>query len=74
MEPELTKLQKKLKTDERIMKLLKVSEIRYHIGTTNLGPIDLMLRYGEQDYHFLLDSTPLEKERNDEMLKIFNIG
>lgn len=55
------------------MKLLKVSELRYHIGTTNLGPIDLLLRFGEEEYTFLLDSSPLDKEKNEEMLTLFNI-
>ena len=67
------KTKAKIAKDTKIMKILKVSEIRYHIGSTNLGPIDLMLRYGESDYHFLLDSTPIEKEENDKMLEIFNI-
>lgn len=74
-----TNLQKKIKTDHKIMKLLKVSELRYHIGQTNLGPVDLMIRYGEDKYDFLLDSSPLDdntgegKEKNEKMLEIFNL-
>jgi len=63
----------KVEKDQKIMRILKVSELRYHIGSTNLGPLDLMLRYGEEDYHFLLDSNPLEKDENESMLKLFGI-
>ncbi len=74
-----TPLQKKIKKDQRIMRVLKVSELRYHIGQTNLGPIDIMIRYGEEKYNFLLDSSPLDdnteegKEKNEKMLEIFNL-
>ena len=67
------KIKSKIEKDQKIMKLLKVSELRYHIGSTNLGPIDLMIRYDEETYQFLLDSTPLEKEKNDKMLEYFNL-
>lgn len=69
----MEKMLQKIKKDQKIMKLLKVSELRYHIGTTNLGPIDLLLRFGEEEYTFLLDSSPLDKEKNEEMLTLFNI-
>lgn len=74
-----TPLEKKIAKDQKIMKILKVSELRYHIGQTNLGPIDLMIRYGEEKYNFLLDSGPLDdnteegKEKNDKMLEMFNL-
>lgn len=66
-------MENKLKKDHAILKVLKASEIRYHIGHTNLGPIDIQLRYGEKDYKFLLDSNPLSKEDNDKMKQLFNI-
>lgn len=68
-----TKTQTKIKKDHKIMKILKASEISYHIGRTNKGPLDLMIRYGEESYQFLLDSAPLEKEENDKMLELFNL-
>lgn len=72
-------LQKKLKSDHRIMNILKVSELRYPIAQTNLGPIDLLIRYGEEKYNFLLDSSPLDdntdegKKKNERMLEMFNL-
>lgn len=68
-----TPLEKKRDKDQRILKALKVSEISYHIGRTNKGPLDLMVRYGEDTYQFLLDSAPLDKEDNDKMLSLFNL-
>lgn len=69
-----------IKTDQKIIKLLKVSELRHHIADTNLGPVQVMLRFGEDKYHIVHDSTPLDdgtpegKEKEQTMLKLLGLN
>lgn len=62
--------------DNRIMKLLEATEVRHLIAHTNKGELTLMLRKGEtaKDYRFVLDSVPLEDEKNDELKELFNVS
>lgn len=67
-------MDKKIKNDTRICKLLKTKELRYHIGMTDKHQsIDLVFNLENQDYNFFVDATPLEKEQNDIVLKIYNL-
>lgn len=69
-----------IKTDQKIIKLLKVNELRHHIADTNLGPIQAMLRFGEDTYHIIHDSTPIDdgtpegKEKEQTMLKLLGLN
>lgn len=74
-----TPLELKIKQDQKIMRVLKISELRYHIGTTNKGSLDYVIKFGENEYNFFLDSTPLNdgtdegKERNEFMKGIYQL-
>lgn len=75
-----TPFENKIAKDQRIMRILKVSELRYSVGTTNRGPLDIMIRFGEDKYDFMFDNTPVDdgtpggKERNQALLKLFNLN
>lgn len=69
-----TAIEKKIKKDTKICKLLKTKELRYHIGMTDKHQsIDLIFTTEDSKYNFLLDATPLETEDNEAMLKIYNL-
>lgn len=67
-------LLEKVKKDTAIMKVLKVSQIRYHIANTNLGSLDLGLNFGEEAYQFFLDANPLEEDSNNKLLRLFDLN
>ena len=60
----------KLKIDDKIMKKLEANTIRRLICITNKGQLDLVIRKGENDYFLTLDSVPIEKELNRELMDI----
>lgn len=67
-------MDKKIQKDLKICKLLKTKELRYHIGMTDKHQsIDLVFTKEDSKYNFFLDATPLDKESNEEMLKIYNL-
>jgi hypothetical protein len=75
---EKTPLERKINKDKNICRILKTKEIRYHIGMTDkMQSVDLCFKDGA--YEFFLDAGPLNdgtedgKEKNEEMLKIFNL-
>jgi hypothetical protein len=59
-----------LKTDQKVMELLKVTDISRLVAYTSLGELKLQLRKGEKEYNLILDSVPLEKELNSELMKL----
>lgn len=63
-------MEKTKKNDDAIMKILEVNVIRRLICTTNKGPLELMIRKGENNYFLTLDATPLDKEVNDKLMGI----
>lgn len=74
MDPENKTLDTKKKNDQRLLKILKCQGIRYHIGVTDKGAsIDLAVEKGSNAYQFYVDAAPVEKEINDEMLKIYKL-
>lgn len=58
------------KTDNKIMQLLGVNEIRHYIADTNKGQLTFQLRKGETEYEFVLDAVPVEKELQKELMDI----
>lgn len=60
----------KLKKDDQIMKILKVSEVRRLICGTEKGMLELFIRKGENNYALSLDSVPLDKETNKELMDL----
>lgn len=67
--------EQKAAQDNKIMKILGITEIKHLIAHTNKGELTLMLRKGERahDYRFVIDSVPLEDEKNDELKELYNI-
>jgi len=63
-------MNKDLKRDQEIMKKLKVSSLAYILLRTNMGDVHLNLRFGEDHYFLSLDSVPMEKEKQDELMAI----
>jgi len=60
-----------MKQDNELMRILKVSEIRHLIATTNNGQLFKVLRFGEIEYHYTLDAVPLNKEKTEEIIKLY---
>ena len=60
----------KLKKDDQIMKILNVSEVRRYICGTDKGILELLIRKGQNSYHLTLDSVPLDKETNKELMDL----
>lgn len=56
--------------DNKLMDLLKVTEISRIICDTNMGTLKLRLKKGETSYQFLLDAVELPKELNKEVMEL----
>lgn len=67
-------LKDKALTDNNIMSIAKVEEIRHIIAHTNKGDLCLTLQKGgiELDYKFILDAVPFNEEDNKALIEIFN--
>lgn len=63
-------MNKTISQDNEIMRVLKVSEVRRIICNTNKGVLELMLRKGDTKYFLTLDSVPLDKETNKELMDL----
>lgn len=59
------------KFDNKLMDILKVTQIRHPLGWTDKGEFSLLLRKGEKTYTYMLDTVPLEKEDSDKLIKLF---
>ena len=71
---ETNNLTQKLKNDAAVMRILATTELRYTIGRTKeQALIELVIRKGEEQYHFYKDSVPLEEVENNALLKIYNL-
>jgi len=59
--------------DNKIMRVLKVSEIMYPIARTNKGELSLKLAYGGagKDYRICLDSVALDKKESDSIIEFY---
>lgn len=60
-----------IQKDKEIMLILKLKELRHVIAHTPMGEICLCLRFDEDNYFFTLDAVPVEKERNEKLLKLY---
>lgn len=58
--------------DNKVMKLLGLTEIRHVIAHTNKGELTLMLHKGEsaQNYRYVLDAVPTDDEVNDQLKEL----
>ncbi len=59
-----------IKKDTRLMEILDLSEISRVICNTNKSYLTLKLRKGEKEYWLHLDSVPLSKEDNAEVMNL----
>lgn len=62
------------KTDNEIMRVLKVNEISHILAKTNLGELTVKLKKEEDTYNFFLDAVPFEEKENVELRKYFNLN
>jgi hypothetical protein len=60
-----------MKQDKLLMKLLKVSSIAHLLVRTNKGDLHKVLRDTDKDYHYTLDSVPVDKETAKELIKLY---
>lgn len=56
--------------DHKLMDILKVKEISRLICETDMGPLRLKIRKGEENYYFVLDAVELPKEINKELFEL----
>ena len=61
------------KRDNEVMRILKTHEISHLIASTGHGELRLKLTFKGtgSDYVFILDAVPLEKEKSDELFKVY---
>lgn len=59
-----------IKKDTELMRILKVSELRHLIATTDKGQLFKVLRFGEDAYHYTLDAVPLDSEKTEAIIKL----
>lgn len=58
--------------DNAIIRLLGINRLSIFIANTDKGAIEKNLRKGEDTYYYSLDSVPLDKEQEVELLKLIN--
>lgn len=63
-------LNKTIKTDDAIFKAMDLKTISRIICNTDKGFLTLQIRKGETNYYLCLDSVPLEKELNRELMEL----
>lgn len=63
-------INKTIITDDAIFKTLDLKWIGRLVCTTDRGPLTLQIRKGESTYHLCLDSVPLDKKINDELMAL----
>jgi hypothetical protein len=60
----------KMKIDDQLMKKLDANTIRRSICLTNKGALELCIVKGGTEYYLTLDSVPITKELNHELMEI----
>ena len=65
-------MKEKALRDNKIMKVMKVNELRHFVGRTEKGELSYGIKKDQtgDDYQFYLDAVPVEKEQNDELIKM----
>lgn len=61
------------KIDNKIIEILKVTQIRHPLGWTDKGEFSLLLRKGEKEYTFMVDAIPVDAEQGKKLKKYFEI-
>ena len=66
-------LDQKALRDNKIMKIMKVSELCHTIAKTDKGDLTLKLVYGQKgtDYQFVLDAVPFGDDDNKQLIDLF---
>lgn len=59
--------------DLKTIYLLKIHNLKHLICNTEKGALELNIRKDENEYFFTLDSVPLDKSTNNELLKLYGI-
>ncbi len=64
----------KAERDNKIMKLLKLDDIRHPIFSSDKGDLRLVLAKGgsAKDYFFILDAVPVGKEEQKKLMACYN--
>jgi hypothetical protein len=60
-------------TDLKAMYLLKLTSLRHLIANTNMGVLECNIRKDENTYFFTLDSVPLPRDLDNDLLKLYGI-
>jgi hypothetical protein len=69
-----TNLEQKIKNDLAICRILKIKELRYHLGTTDRNAsLDLQFLKDTETYQFFTDASPVEETENKALLKIYGL-
>lgn len=63
-------MEKIIKQDDSVMKILGVQTIQRIICETDKGTLKLQIRKGDTNYHLILDSVPLSKDDNKELMDL----
>ncbi len=61
-------MEKIIKQDNEVMKILKVNVIQRVVCHTDKGILTLQIRKGDTKYHLVLDAVPLDKDDNKELM------
>lgn len=63
----------KARQDNRLMKALKIGEIRHILANTDKGTLCLTLKSGGTiaDYKFTLDAVPFSNKENKQLMDFF---
>jgi len=70
----MTTLEQKIKNDLAICRILKIKELRYHLGTTDRNAsLDLQFLKDTETYQFYTDASPVEETENKALLKIYGL-
>ena len=70
----MTNLEQKIKNDLAICRILKIKELRYHLGTTDRNAsLDLQFLKDTESYQFFTDASPVEETENKALLKIYGL-
>jgi hypothetical protein len=60
----------KTKSDEQVMRVLKVEYLAKPILNTSKGLLALVARKDKDEYYLTLDSVPLDEEREEILMKL----
>lgn len=63
-------MEKTLKQDDALMKSLNLVTINRLICYTDKGMLTLQIRKGDNQYHLCLDSVPVDKQLNKELMEL----